>query len=533
MAAHTKLHSSEHQYGGDDDAHSYIDHGYIQGLDSDDHTQYALLAGRSGGQSIVGGTGAGEDLVLDSTSHGTKGDIAVKNASDLVVYSDDLSTEKARIDGATGNITTAGTVDGVDVALLKSDFDTHDGANAKTAHTGGLGDHTHQSAGAEGGKVDHGLALDGLSDDDHTQYALLAGRAGGQIIYGGTGDGDDLTLYSTSHVNKGQILVKDPLDMNSKNITGLADPSNAQDAATKSYVDSLSQGLDWQESVLDKDLTQAPGGPTTGDRYIIHRKASANISAVNQGTKKLTIEGDQSANISAGDTILVHNSTGNDGYYSVVSVTVVGGPSTEIVVNEAIPDATADGKVWWTGSAGGSTWAVIGPEKIAEYNGASWVGTTPNEGMATWVEDENSLYVYNGTPGVGDWVQFGSTVNHNTLSGLQGGTSNQYYHLTSAQQSGLTGGGDIGTTYHNHDGIYYRETEFTATDADAEKPVKTLAAGHLDHTLIKEIYHTSKGAGDPSAGLSEGQACIWYQTSTSCWLVFKTDTSGVKVEMTV
>ena len=38
------------------------------------------------------------------------------SGSDFIVYSDTGSTEKARIDGATGNITTAGTVDGVDVA---------------------------------------------------------------------------------------------------------------------------------------------------------------------------------------------------------------------------------------------------------------------------------------------------------------------------------------------------------------------------------------------------------------------------------
>lgn len=34
-------------------------------------------------------------------------------------------------------------------------------------------DHTHQSAGSGvGGKIDHGLALNGLADDDHTQYQL-------------------------------------------------------------------------------------------------------------------------------------------------------------------------------------------------------------------------------------------------------------------------------------------------------------------------------------------------------------------------
>ena len=31
-------------------------------------------------------------------------------------------------------------------------------------------DHSHQTTGAEAGKLDHGLALNGLTDDDHTQY---------------------------------------------------------------------------------------------------------------------------------------------------------------------------------------------------------------------------------------------------------------------------------------------------------------------------------------------------------------------------
>lgn len=52
-----------------------IDHGTVTGLADDDHTQYALLLGRSGGQTLIGGTASGDDLTLTSTSHGTKGDI--------------------------------------------------------------------------------------------------------------------------------------------------------------------------------------------------------------------------------------------------------------------------------------------------------------------------------------------------------------------------------------------------------------------------------------------------------------------------
>ncbi len=47
------------------------------------------------------------------------------------------------------------------------------------------------------GEVDHGGFL-GLTDDDHTQYPLLAGRAGGQTLIGGTTTTADLTLQTTS-----------------------------------------------------------------------------------------------------------------------------------------------------------------------------------------------------------------------------------------------------------------------------------------------------------------------------------------------
>lgn len=53
--------------------------------------------------------------------------------------------------------------------------------------------------------LSHG-ALTSLAVDDHTQYALLAGRAGGQTLIGGTNSGDDLTLQTTSNATKGRII---------------------------------------------------------------------------------------------------------------------------------------------------------------------------------------------------------------------------------------------------------------------------------------------------------------------------------------
>lgn len=54
---------------------------------------------------------------------------------------------------------------------------------------------------------DHG-ALTGNGDDDHLQYAALSGRAGGQVLTGGTEQGDDLELRSTSNqVGLGRVRI--------------------------------------------------------------------------------------------------------------------------------------------------------------------------------------------------------------------------------------------------------------------------------------------------------------------------------------
>jgi hypothetical protein len=49
-----------------------IEHHNLSGLTDDDHLQYPLLDGRSGGQTLLGGTAANDDLVLEGTDHATK-----------------------------------------------------------------------------------------------------------------------------------------------------------------------------------------------------------------------------------------------------------------------------------------------------------------------------------------------------------------------------------------------------------------------------------------------------------------------------
>jgi len=73
--------------------------------------------------------------------------------------------------------------------------------------------HNHRDADG-GGTLDHGLALTGLADDDHVQYAAVAGRSVGQTIigalFGGLGPAS-LTLKGVASGGGGWISLVDPL----------------------------------------------------------------------------------------------------------------------------------------------------------------------------------------------------------------------------------------------------------------------------------------------------------------------------------
>lgn len=68
------------------------------------------------------------------------------------------------------------------------------------------------------------------------------------------------------------------------------------------------------------------------------------VLSVNQGTKTIEIDGDQTAFFTVGQHLALNGSTGNDAEYDVTAVSYSSGTDrTSVILFQAIPDATADG----------------------------------------------------------------------------------------------------------------------------------------------------------------------------------------------
>ncbi|KKM05042.1 hypothetical protein LCGC14_1758100, partial [marine sediment metagenome] len=112
----------------------------------------------------------------------------------------------------------------------------------------------------------------------------------------------------------------------------------------------------------------------------------------------------------------------------------------DIANNTTIPPTEVTGDRYLLDNTGGgvhANWDGAAVNDIVEFDGTDWfVAYTAlgDEGGTCWAEDEDTNYVWNGT----NWVKLGSTVTHNNTSGLQGGTTNEYYHLTSTQHTEAT-----------------------------------------------------------------------------------------------
>ena len=140
--------------------------------------------------------------------------------------------------------------------------------------------------------------------------------------------------------------------------------------ATKQYVDGVASGLDWQNSVLDKDRAVPPFKPGQGARYLI-------LKAIDEAP--------------AGEEERRPEVKTRDAEFREAE-------SREI---EPKPDETTRPPEPRPETVVRNPW--VGHENsITTWNGRAWEFSPPNEGMAVFVEDENTTYLFV----EGNWIPF-------------------------------------------------------------------------------------------------------------------------------
>lgn len=169
--------------------------------------------------------------------------------------------------------------------------------------------------------------------------------------------------------------------------------------------------------------SSATGGNDTYDYTI--GGGEFDVIGVNQGLKKFVIDGLYASWFPVDTRIKVEGSTGNDGFYTVVSATEVAG-DTEIVVDEAIPDSTVDGIVYVDHLP-----VAIGPTSDAKHFPLVVQELTPGDVLVQEIEDTT------GTGGLsGDGT---GTINY----------KNGALHVVFA--SNVTAGNKVVVTFKTHD----------------------------------------------------------------------------------
>ena len=129
------------------------------------------------------------------------------------------------------------------------------------------------------------------------------------------------TAVRTSRLDQ-MAVPTSSVSLNSQKITSLAEPTNDQDAATKSYVDAARSGLDVKQSVrvattesITLSGTQTIDGVSViaGDRVLVKNQGAATngIYTVAAGSWSRSTDADSSAEVTAGMFTFVSEGTEN------------------------------------------------------------------------------------------------------------------------------------------------------------------------------------------------------------------------------
>jgi hypothetical protein len=315
------------------------------------------------GTSWIAAQGSGS-VSYGSPTASAVGDVSADGVSTSVSRTDHKHAREAF--GAATAQTTYGASSGNGAATTVARSDHTHGTpslSANVASTQAIGDAATNGTGTAPAKDDHKHAMPAFGAvTAQTAFAAASGNgAAASVARSDHTHGTpthDTAAHSAVSISGLAVPTAD-VPWNAKKITGLLDPTSAQDAATKFYVDSVAQGLDFKASVrvaTTAAITLATGlentdvidGITlaTGDRVLVKNQAAPaenGIYTVNaSGAPTRTTDADASGELSAGALVYVETGTTQGATQWIVSSTT------------ATP---------WVPGSSGSTWA--------QFSGAS------------------------------------------------------------------------------------------------------------------------------------------------------------------
>ncbi len=236
----------------------------------------------------------------------------------------------------------------------------------------------------------------------------------------------------------GQSIFTGDLNMATKKISNLADPTDANDVATKNYADGLSGGLLWKESVLNLVAT-APTSPNNGDRYILSANwgggSKNQIATYNSGNWTFVTPSSKDAVfVSVPSNGYVFNGTNWSEFSSGTVYTFTGGLNN---LNNSISVATNG--VLNNHLANSSVTAVklnsmsASKTQVLSFDGSKWTPDSLTFGTVSSITAGSGISVVNGstTP----------TVSLSQLTLAMGGTNTTTGSITGSSALTMTAGG--------------------------------------------------------------------------------------------
>jgi hypothetical protein len=389
--AHNQLTALQGGNGVDEFYHlSAAEHGYVSGEGAQDlrTTASPTFAGvQTGNATVTGGTVAGTDvdmtgqtLTLDpgqiSGDAVTGGTVA---GTDVDMTGQTLTLDPGQI---SGDAVTGGTVAGTDVDM--------------TGQTLTLESDQISGDAVEGGTIDGITIADLITNDVTVNSTFLAPQA----TVTGTLD--------ASEIHAGTVMIDGAAAVGG----GLAVTGDL--TATDAYMGTATVGQ------LTTDQAQVSGSLQAGSLV-----SNSSVSGASAQFGTVRLDGAPSLADQATTKAYVDNLVQGLSWQRSVTSREAAPPSAYGPGDRFI--ATADSETWVTGS-------------IYEADDAGgWQETTPEQGFAVWVENEDAQYVFSSD---GDWVRLASTQQHGNLSGLQGGDgADQFYHLTGSEHGYVSGPG--------------------------------------------------------------------------------------------